>query len=258
MFGPSLPFAIARRPSYRTVPIESAELLDAKTASASAAAQTLIAYAPDVLLVDLFWAPLVHILPLLGCPAWLLLRKVPPVWFVGPPGIPFPASAFARIIAIEPGGAERATETIDPLVVANPDEVRPPGALREALRVREGQPLEIVHQVGNPGELAALTAQAGAGARTFTLGREQETEDEGAGSDHFFPLCEWLQGADRIVSAAGYNSFWEAHWLGYAGRTTFVTLRRPIDDQAWRVRTCSGVVPARNGADVLARQLLGS
>jgi hypothetical protein len=256
MFGPPLPFAIARRPSYRTVPIDPRQLLDAKAASTSAAAQALVAYAPDVLLVDLFWAPLVHILPLLPCPAWLLLRKVPPIWFVGPPGLPFPAEAFARVIAIEPGGVDRATETIDPLVVANPDELRPAGALREALRVRDGQRLEIVHQAGNPGELSAVTAQAGQGARTFTLGRDGN--DEGTGSDHFFPLCEWLRDADRIVSAAGYNSFWEAHWLGYAERTTFVPFRRPIDDQGWRVRTCSGVIPARNGADVLARQLMGA
>jgi hypothetical protein len=251
MFGPALPFRIAQRHSYRPLPIEPRRLLDAKNTAETPLAKALVAFAPDVLLVDLFWAPVVHILPLLRCEAWLLLRKVPPVWFAGPPGLAFPPSAFARAIAIEPDAADRASETIDPIVIANREELRPAGALRGALGVAPGEPLFVVHQAGTPGELSMLAARAAPGARTFTLLRD----DPARGEDRFFPLCEWLGDADGVVSAAGYNAFWEAQWLGHAERTTFVPFARPIDDQSWRIRTCSGRTPSDNGADVLARQL---
>ncbi len=68
-----------------------------------------------------------------------------------------------------------------------------------------------------------------------------------------FPAAEWLGGADRIVAGAGYNAFWEAHWLGYAERTEWIPFRRTIDDQALRVELSRGMTPRENGADTLAR-----
>ena len=50
------------------------------------------------------------------------------------------------------------------------------------------------------------------------------------------------------------NSVWEARWLGYAERTTFVPFPRGNDDQAARI---AGRVPmTENGADVLAGWML--
>jgi hypothetical protein len=217
--------------------------------------------------VDLFWAPLRHVLPLPSCAAWLLVRSVPPKWFVGPPGHPYERSQFARVIAIEPGaGLGHEDETIDPIVIANPDEVRPKTALREALGVADGERLLVVHQAGVPGEWTELT-KGGGTVHAFTLSRDDVTIAASTTSpppapgvhvhdgDAFFPLAEWLPGADAIVSGAGYNAFWEAHWLGYARRTTFTPFARKIDDQAWRIRACAGSAPKQNGADVLARML---
>ena len=254
MCGPRLPFRVAQRPTYRPVPVDPVALRDPRTAQATEIARTLVEFAPDVLLVDLFWAPLVHILPLLRCEAWLLLRKVPPIWLQGPPGVPFSARPFARIVAIEPGATESAaTDAIDPIVITNPDELRPPGALREALGLPPNEPLAVVHQAGGLGELESLTRQAGSRARTFTL----ERVDAAGGDDRFFPLCEWLGDADALFAGAGYNAFWEARWLGHAARTTFRAFPRKIDDQAWRLKTCWAHTPTENGADVLAQWLTG-
>jgi hypothetical protein len=60
-----------------------------------------------------------------------------------------------------------------------------------------------------------------------------------------------------VATGAGYNSFWEARWLGYADRTTFTAFARPIDDQVWRVRECGAHTMRENGADALARAILG-
>jgi hypothetical protein len=288
MFGPRPPYGFAHArgrapglaPFFREVAIDHDVLRDPARAADSEIARALRAYAPDVLLVDLFWAPLRNVLPLAGCEAWLLVRSVPEKWFVGPPGHPYERDRFARVIAIEPGaGLGHEDETIAPVVIANPDEQRPRGALRDALGVRAAgeERLVVVQQAGAPGEWAALLAHAAHAApavvhHVFTFGRDDETDASRAlaesagprvrlhdGAD-FFPLSEWLADADEVVSGVGYNAFWESRWLGYAGRTRFVPFARRIDDQSWRLRACAGLplaqVMSENGADVLARRLL--
>jgi hypothetical protein len=284
MFGPRAPYGFARAsgvaPLFREVAIDHEVLRDPARAADSELARALRAYAPDVVLVDLFWAPLRNVLPLAGCEAWLLVRSVPEKWFVGPPGHPYERDRFARVIAIEPGaGLGHEDETIAPIVIANPDEQRPRGALREALGVRPAgeERLLVVQQAGAPGEWATLVADAAnappdAVHHVLTFGRDDETAASRAlaesagprvrlcdGAD-FFPLAEWLADADEVVSGAGYNAFWESRWLGYVARTRFVPFARRIDDQSWRLRACAGLpmtkIMTDNGADILARRLL--
>jgi hypothetical protein len=250
MFGPPLDFPVVRASSdYRPVAIRDDHWLrDRGLAAGSELAQKLTAFAPDLVLVDLFWAPLRWVLPLLGCEAWLLLRLAPPVWFTGRRDLPFERDRYTRIVAIEPVedhglGATR----IDPVVVANPDEVRPSGALREWLGADAGETLTVIAHAGERGELAALRAEAGAGAAVLDL------YEPGAP----FPAAEWLPGADLVVCGAGYNAFWEARWLGYACRSRFVPFPRTIDDQARRLLTLDDAAPRANGADVLARWIAG-
>jgi hypothetical protein len=260
MFGPRIAWRLAATLGWRSLVIDPAELLDPARASESDVARALASYRADVLLVDLYWAPLLHVLPLLAGEAWLLVRRVPPAWFTGPSGHPFDARRFARILSIEPGaGLGHATEEIDPVVVANPDERRPPGALRAALGLGSER-LVVVHQAGKAGEWASLVAGK-AGVHAFTLARPDLAPHAAPAGvrlhdgDAFFPLAEWLHGADEIVTGAGYNAFWEARWLGYADRTTFVPFERRIDDQAWRLRACATHVPRANGADTIASWL---
>lgn len=242
MFGPALPYPAAEH-EQTTVPVSEVELRDQMRAPQSELAATLTAFAPDLLVVDMFWAPLRHILPLPNCECWLLVRTCPRVWFVGLPDTPFVAGQYKRIVGIEPFRHPAIRESIDPVVVCNPDECRPPTALRERLGIPAGQPLVAVTHAGRPGEIDQLAKVAGNVAVVrFDL----------YGPDALFPLAEWLPGADRIFSGAGYNSFWEAQWLGYAKRTQFTALPRKIDDQAWRLQSCGHRPLAANGADTLA------
>jgi hypothetical protein len=97
MLGPALPFPVARSSSgYETVEIQNDRTLrDRHLAQMSGLAQRLQALSPDLLLVDLFWAPLYWVLPSLSCEAWLLVRTCPPVWLQGPPDMPFRKAANA-------------------------------------------------------------------------------------------------------------------------------------------------------------------
>ncbi len=248
MFGPPLAFAgLPGRPSYEAVEVkDDARLRDPGLAPASDLGGRLRRFAPDLLLVDMFWAPLRWLLPALGCEAWLLLRLCPPVWLTGPPGMPFDRRPYRRVLGMEPVGYSVLDETVDPLVVANPDECRPPEALRERLGVAPGGRLAVVAHAGVAGEAARLEQAAGEPVRLLDL------FEQGAP----FPAAEWLGGADLVVSGGGYNAFWEAHWLGYAGRSRFVPFARSIDDQAARCRDFLGHRPRANGADTLARQIV--
>lgn len=253
VIGPPLPYPVPAGLDYRAVPIDPLELINPARAPRSELAGELLGFMPQRLIVDLFWGPLVRLLPMTGCEAWLLVRRVPAAWFAGPPGVPFEPRMFSRVLAIEPGVQGPIDETIDPVVASNPDGCRPRGALRAHLGVTPSERLVVVHHAGKAGELYALRATVDAGeGRVVAFGPSAQ------GFDGPFPLCEWLGDADALVSGAGYNAFWEAAWLGYAGRTRFVPFARDLDNQAWRVRTGSGYVPRDNGADVLARRLAGA
>ncbi len=257
MVGPrSLPVRSPR--DYHGVTIDRDELVDPARAPSSELARTLDLLAPDLLVVDMFWAPLVRLLPRAGCEAWLLVRRSPPAWLVGHAKMPFERAAYARVIAIEPG--VDAGEAIDPIVAIDRGEVLPARALRDRLGVAGGARLDVVVQAGAPDEWRALVRDAPGAVHVFTLGgaRHDDVPANVRVHDDLFPLAPWLVGADAITSGAGYNSFWEARWLGHAARTRFVAFARPVDDQAWRMRAHADHTPRANGADTLAMDIVGA
>jgi hypothetical protein len=169
--------------------------------------------------------------------------------------LPFQRGQYERILAIEPlaqrGLHGDRIDRIDPIVVADPADVLTPAAVRERWGVPAGEELVVVAHAGQPGELEVLRQAAGAaGAAAHVV---FDLFDPAAP----FPAAPWLAGADRVVSGLGYNSFWEARWLGFAGRTLFVPFRRSIDDQAGRLAASGDHVMRENGADTLARMILG-
>jgi hypothetical protein len=247
MFGPVPPFAALAAASYETVPVQSDSVLRHRhLAQTSELAHRLDTYDPDLLLVDLFWAPLRWVLPGLACEAWLLVRSCPDGWLLGRPDFAFAREQYRRIIGIEPNAHAAVSEAIDPMVVANPEECRPPEALRDHLGMPAERPVKVVVHAGERGELAELLRVGGDGAVILDLFEPPA----------LYPAAEWLGGADRIVSGCGYNAFWEARWLGYAERTEWVPFRRSIDDQARRLADCRSHRPRANGADTLAHWIL--
>jgi hypothetical protein len=242
MFGPPLPFPMATRLDYEAFPLDAAAMRDPARARASVLGAALAAFAPELLIVDLYWGLVHHLLPMPGCETWLLVRSVPRGWFGGPPDTRWDARRFQRIVGIEPMSNAVLRDRVDPVVVCNPDELRPPGALRARLAVPDGTSLVVVTHAGTAGEIETLARGAGEAVVRCDL------FDDAA----LFPLAEWLGDADRIVAGAGYNSFWEAQWLGWAARTTFTPFARVIDDQRWRIATCGAYRLQANGADTLA------
>ncbi len=251
IFSPPSPFARVAEPWRETVPIEAPLLRRESTARDSAIARALAAFAPDVVVIDLFWVPLVFV-PL-PCPAWLLLRSVPPAWLVGPVEARFDVSRYARVLAIEPSKRLERFEAIDPIVVAQHSDVRDRSALAALVGQDPACPLRILAQGGLPADRGPLEQAARAlDARPWAV--LDLSEDDAP-----FPAAEWLgalRPGDRLVAAPGYNLYWEARSLGFDARTSWVPMARSIDDQASRAALTTER-PRTNGADTLARMLVG-
>lgn len=236
-------------PNWRVVQIRHEEIAVPERAWETEIARELFDFEPDLLLVDIFWAPLLHILPVLNKPAWLIAGSMPSFWLQGPSHHPFDPEQYERIIAVEPFLNLPVTDSVEPIVIVNPDERRPPEAIRKRYGVEPGQKLTVVVQAGLAGEAQELARREGDGDSVLAVLSLHDPEP-------LFPSAPWLTGADRIVSGAGYNVFWESKWLGHYDRTVFFPFPRTVDDHAWRLSACSGVVMTANGADTLAGWIL--
>lgn len=252
LVSPPLPFpALRQLDDHITVEMRAQTLLDPSTVEQTPLCQALMALQADVVVVGHFWANVHFVLPKLAAKAVLLLRKAPPVWVVGPPVAPFSSTRahYERIFEIEPVGFAGGFETLPPLVVANRDELVPAAVARRALLQNDdddGRPLRLVFQAGVVGEAAAMSGSDTSSSQTIVC----DLHDPQAP----WPMAPLLDGADAIVTGAGYNAWWETQWLGQAHKTTWVPFARSIDDQAWRM-ALPATTMTDNGADVLLRML---
>jgi hypothetical protein len=251
LVAPPLPFpALQQLDDHITVEMRAQTLLDPATVEQTPLCQALQGLKADVVVVGHFWANVHFVLPKLAAKAVLLLRKAPPVWVLGPPAAPFSSTRrhYERVFEIEPVGFGEHFESLPPLVVANRDELLSRAEARRVLTGEDddGTLLRLVFQAGRAGEAAALVGEA-RGSRTVV-------HDLHSG-DAPWPMAPLLDGADEIVTGAGYNAWWETQWLGQAHKTRWVPFARSIDDQAWRMALPTTTM-TDNGADALLRLLL--
>lgn len=249
LFGTPAKFAAVRDLpfAHHVIELPRAELVSPTLAPQSAIARALADWRPDLLLVDMFWAPLHFILDELDVESWLLIRMCPPVWLVGKDGVFLRPEQYRRIIATEAISHPVLTDRLEPLVVSNPEDCQPPHALKARLGVPANRELGVVVHGGILEEIEKLDP----GFQHMEMRRF-----DGNDSNSPFPASDWLGGADHIFMAGGYNAVWEAVWLGYADRTHWQGFRRPIDHQGWRVRVARELGMKENGADRLARWIM--
>jgi len=230
------------------VTVDAAVLRLPGTAGNSDVARTIAALKPDLVVIDVFWVPLVFV-PL-PCPAWLLLRSVPPAWLVGPKEARFDAARYERVLAIEPAPGLERFEAIEPIVVAAAGDGLPRAVLAQRLGVDLDAPLRVIVRGGLPSDGDVLDAAA----QRLHPGRWHHFDLHAA--DAPFPVAPLLAEADVVVAAPGYNTFWESRLLGFADRMQWVPIKRSLDDAAWRASLPTAMRFSNNGADTLARALI--
>lgn len=270
LVSPPLPFpALRQLDDHIAVEMRAQTLLDPEAVTQTPLWHALASLRADVVVVGHFWANVHFVLQQQQTPAVLLLRKAPPVWVVGPPVAPFSSTLanYQRVFEIEPVGfagtsaapppknqhdsrAHRPNfEALPPLVVCNRDELLPAAEARRRLvgDNDDGRPVRLVFQAGVAGEADALDAGSSPAWQTVRCDLHN--------ADAPWPMAPLLNGADELVTGAGYNAWWEVQWLGLSHKARFVPFARSIDDQAWRMALPPTTLSA-NGADVLLQLLL--
>jgi len=251
------PFAITAERfgiPLRCVPLEESEKLSYEVFKNSSLYSAIIEFAPDVLIVDLYWFPLEAFIRDLPCKKVFIARQIDPAFFcirLPDRELRFRPEDYDLVIKTEPGFELPFQSTeIDPIIIRNRDEIMS----REAARADLG--------IG-PDERTCLFAFNGAEGEGATAWKSfSYLEDEGwrvVRSDNrsggLFPVVDWYNAFDMMVLGAGYSAFWEARYFGR--EAFFVPFRRRFEDQARRVATCSDYTPRENGADTLVKLIMG-
>ncbi len=110
----------------------------------------------------------------------------------------------------------------------------------------EGRRIVVVTHAGLRGEIEELLARAsGLDGHRLVF----DLFDPSAP----VPAAEWLPAADAIVCGAGFNAYWQARWLGYEARATFVPFERVLNNEHQRLVKHGAYRMRENGADQLAR-----
>ncbi len=144
-----------------------------------------------------------------------------------------------------PHMATRNVRRIEPIVVLNKNEMFPTETLAENLGLPVGTRICAAVHAGIKGEFSTLD--------------DLETDCDYVcnfdwHSDEKIFATPYLYGAAHILSGAGYNRYWETHWLDLADRTTMIPFcgERLIDDQGARMKLVPTDYRMRyNGADEL-------
>jgi hypothetical protein len=174
----------------------------------------------------------------------------------GPPKSRFDPTQYSRVIGIEPLEREEIREHIEPIVICNPDEAKTRTELCERWGVDQSTPIVAISHAGLRGEIDKLrddfeASDFAAGAETLVIRSDLHDEDA------VFPLAVWLPAVDQVHCVAGYNSYWESRWMGYAHKTRLRVIARKIDDPLGRVEVGRSYKMRENGADILARSIVG-
>lgn len=235
------------------IPLEEADALSPENFMSSALYNCLRKLDPDVLLVDLLWFPLYHFLHELRCVKILLCRQVSDRFF----SIPLPAgtigidpSAYDMVVATEPFESCIPMKQVNPIVIRNRDEILGREEALKKLGVKSGKPVGLFAYNGEPGEYREIRKKYSYLERPYNM--IYSTNYSGKG---FFPMVDYFNAVDFIVSGAGYNSFWEI--IYFEKEAVFEPVVRRFEDQAKRVLECSDYRFSENGADQLVGIVMG-
>jgi hypothetical protein len=228
------------------------KLLDGKYMS-SELYNTLEDLEPDILLVDLGWMMVHAFLEELSCSKVFLCRQLSDSAFRVPlPGntLTFSPDQYDILLKTEPFESSIEMESINPLIIRNRDEIFSRQEALEQLGLDESsRPVCIFAFNGKPEEFSRVK-------KSYSYLEEEgytmvySTNYQGG----LFPLVDYFNAADLLITGAGYNAFWESVY--FEKDAIYVPLKRRFEDQQKRVDECSDYTFEENGADQLVDILL--
>ncbi len=208
---------------------------------------------PDVLVADIHWFALDSFLRDLPCKKVFLTRQIDPRTFrfrTPDRELVFRPEDWDLVLRSEPGfDLPFPSESVEPLVLRNRDEILPAEAARADLGLGPEDRACLFAFSGRTGEGAeAWKSFSYLEEEGWTVVRSDNREGG------LFPAMDWYNAFDLVVCGAGYNQFWEARYL--RKEAYFVPFPRRFEDQARRIALCSDYEFEENGADQVVRRIL--
>lgn len=234
-----------------SIPFDHERELDPSVARESELYRTLVALNPDIIVVQQAWYLLHHIVKDFVCPKVALFFQASERFFRVPHpagDLVFDAEAYDLVLGIEPWNWPIACQTIEPLVLRNPGEILPRHEAAARLGVDAARPTALVSTNGLPGEFEQLRSEY-----SYLEDEYQVVYSSNYGGG-IYPAVDYFDLFDFIVSAGGYNSFWEAVYFGKQAH--FVPQPRRFESQQWRIDNCLDYRFECNGADRLVEMIL--
>jgi hypothetical protein len=230
------------------IPIETEEILLSNNYHDSILYKTLIELKPDVILFDLIWHMTYCFIHKLNCKKILLCRQVSDKFFSIPlpnQKLIFDPNHFNLIFATEPFKSSIEMRSLNPIIIRNRDEIFPHNEALHKLGIKDKLPVCLLAYNGEPGEYEAIMKKYSYLANT----EYQMLYSTNYSDKSFFPIVDYFNAFDFIVSGAGYNAFWEIVYFNK--EAVFEPVHRAFEDQFWRVQNSQEYYFEENGADQL-------
>lgn len=245
----SSPFAfLANDFKHIEIPVENDSAHLKNTYQDSILYNTLIEVNPDILIIDILWFPLYHFLDKFNCKKIFLHSQAGDDYFdikiAGDRRI-FRPDDYDRVISCEPLPVKIPSERINPIIIKNRDEILPGDDAYKKLRIKDDRPVCLFGYNGEPGEYESIK-------KKYSYLEEAEYQmlySTNYSGKSYFPIVDYFNAFDFIISGAGYNAFWEI--IYFNKEAVFEPVPRQFEDQYWRVQNCQEYYFEENGADQL-------
>lgn len=211
---------------------------------------------PDVLIVDLVWFTLHNFIGDLRCKKIFLLTQIAdPRFFtlkLSDGVLRFTPEHYDLSVQAEPLPVDIGARAVNPIILRNRNEILPRDRALAELGLDGNAAMNCLFAYnGEPGEYETIKEKY---AHLEDAGYRMLYSTNYAGRGHF-PIVDYFNAFDFIISGAGYNAFWEI--LYFDKEAAFEPMPRRFENQSWRVGNCQEHYFDENGADQLVDLVLG-
>ena len=234
--------------SHVEIPVEDEHQLSKENYENSELYGTISALDPDILLVDLLWFSLYRFIHELPCKKIFLCHQVFDRFFTIPlkeEKISIRPEDYNMLLAVEPFTCSIPMRQINPIILRNRDEILPRAEALDRLNLNDNQKVSLFAFNGHPGDFERYKKKYSYLEDTGGYQMIYTTIYKGG----IFPIVDYFNAFDFIITAAGYNSFWEV--MFFNKEAVFENIPLNFSSTERRIRECQEYTFDENGANQL-------
>jgi hypothetical protein len=213
---------------------------------------TLSSLNPDILIVDRMWLTLYYFIHILPCKKIFITSQVMDRFFtvqLEQEYINFKPEQYDRVITIEPFKCTFTSESINPMIIRNRDEILDRKTALNKLDLSGDRKVCFIGVNFKEGYLEDFKQKYNYLEDEYDV--IYSTNITGGG---IFPIVDYYNAIDLLICPPTYNHFWEAVY--FKKEAIFETVPVKYCDLLKRIRECSEYYFDENGADQMVKILL--